>query len=180
MATFVHITREATVPAIRRSGIAMSRMWPEFAPDRGVFCIPVVRDFFTTHQWMRELRREGGQTRVGIYFRIPDDQVVHAARYNGKPKAMTAAKAVALAATAGYGFQVIVPRAIAKREIFRVKHLPQVTGWRVYPAAKGTMPTWFPPGGWGARRRQKAMDDAREREDARYFGRFPQEWYGDE
>ena len=180
MATFVHITRETAVAAIRRGGIAMSRLWPDAGLSKGVFCFPVLPDFFTTHQWMRELRRWGGQTRVGVYFRIPDDQVVQAGHYNRTSVAMTAAEAVAMAGSADQGFQVIVPRAIAKREILKVKHLPQVTGWRVHPDAKGTEPIWFPAGQWGASRRQKVLDDKWEREKARYYGRFPKEWYAEE
>ena len=55
---------------------------------------------------------------------------------------MTAAEAAAeySAAESPEGWEVIIPRRIAAKEIHRVRPLPQVVGWRYYPDAKGKPP----------------------------------------
>ena len=73
MATFVHLAPESAVDRIRRSGIRRSRTR---YGESGVYASPVMQSYFATHQWLRELKRFGGRTIIGIYFRIPDDEVV--------------------------------------------------------------------------------------------------------
>jgi hypothetical protein len=55
---------------------------------------------------------------------------------------MTAAEAAAeySAAESREGWEVIIPRRIAAKEIHRVRSLPQVVGWRYYPDAQGKPP----------------------------------------
>jgi phage-related protein len=44
---------------------------------RGVFAVPVTRNFYVSHQWLRELKRHNaGRTVAAIYFRVPDDEQV--------------------------------------------------------------------------------------------------------
>ena len=52
-----------------------------------------------------------------------------------KPKAFVAA-----APAVREGWEVIIPRRIAAKEIQRVRSLPQVIGWRFFPGAKGKRP----------------------------------------
>jgi hypothetical protein len=114
------------------------------APRRGVFCVPVIADFQVTFQWLRELKRRGHRSACGIQFRIDDAETVFVGHYNQAPQGMTAAQSIAcfLEAKDPRGLQVIVPRAIAAREIMGIRSIPQVTGWRFYPGAKGRRPLW--------------------------------------
>ncbi|WP_422056370.1 hypothetical protein [Sphingomonas sp.] len=165
MATFVHLTSHRNLPGIRRGGIAFVKR-DGWRPDH-IYALPVTREFNIAHQWLRELRRMGGGTIAGVYFRIPDDEMVEVSHYNGTPVTMRAAEAVALMLAAEQrdpaaaraadkaskavqrgralpsspeGFQVTIARPIARSEILRFKMLPQVTGWRYMPGANGTAP----------------------------------------
>lgn len=136
MPIFVHLTPESAAGRIRRSGIAPGRH------SGGVFAMPVTRNFYVSHQWLRELKRRGGRTMVGVYFRVPDDEVVLAGRYHEPHQSMTAAEAAAafMGTENREGWEVIIPRRIAAAEIHRVRILPQVMGWRFFPEAKGKPP----------------------------------------
>lgn len=165
MATFVHLTSHRNLPGIRRGGIGFVKK-DGWRPDR-IYALPVTREFNIAHQWLRELRRMGGGTIAGVYFRIRDDEMVEVSHFNGTPLAMRAAEAVALMLAAEQrdpvaaraadkaskavqrgralpsspeGFQVTIARPIARSEILRFKMLPQVTGWRYMPGANGTPP----------------------------------------
>jgi hypothetical protein len=138
VATFVHLAPESRIAVIRRNGIAATRGRPDV---RGVFAMPVVPEFQVSHQWVRELRRFRTGPLAGVYFRLADDEMVLAGRYNQSKVAMTAAEAIAhLKKHSGDGFEVFIPRRIAAKEIFRVKALPQTVGWRFFPEAKGSKP----------------------------------------
>ena len=164
MPVFVHLTSHRNLASIRRGGIGAIR---KRLRPRGVYALPVTPNFQISHQWLRELRRQGGCTILGIYFRIPDDEPVEIGHFNSIHLPMTAAEAVALMLAAEgqdpaaaraldraskavqrgrklpsspEGFEVIVPRQIAPSEIVRVKALPQVVGWRYRPGANGTKP----------------------------------------
>jgi hypothetical protein len=164
MPVFVHLTSHRNVASIRRGGIALRKR--RLRP-RGVYAMPVTRNFHVSHQWLRELRRAGGGTIVGIYFRVPDDEPVEVGHYNSLYRTMTAAEAGALmrdaeehdpaaarerdrasrAVQRGHrlpsspeGYEVVIPRRIEPGEIIRVKALPQVVGWRYMPGAHGQPP----------------------------------------
>lgn len=104
--------------------------------------MPVVPDFATSLQWVRELRRRGRGPIVGVAFRLPDDEPVWVGRYSQPHRATTAAEALALFAQPGnrLGREVIIPRRVEAREIHRIRRLPQVVGWRYFPEAKGRPP----------------------------------------
>ena len=165
MATFVHLTSHRNLPGIRRGGIGFVKK-DGWRADR-IYALPVTREFNIAHQWLRELRRMGGGTIAGVYFRIPDDEMVEVSHYNGTPVEMRAAEAVALMLAAEQrdpgaarvadkaskavqrgralpsspeGFQVTIARPIVRSEILRFKMLPQVIGWRYMPGANGTPP----------------------------------------
>ncbi len=154
---FVHIAPESALARIRRNGIGRSRR-AVGAYTRGVFAVPVTRNFYLSHQWLRELRRRGGTSFLGIYFRVPDDEIVWVGHYNQARRQMMAAEAVAefMSAENREGWEVIIPRRIEAREIHRTKSLPQVSGWRYSPEAKGKPPfcpcEYCTRGEFGARR----------------------------
>src|SRR5258708_4466769 len=140
MAMFVHLAPESSTKAILRSGIARTK---RAAPSpSGVYALPVTRNFYVSHQWLRELGRTGRGPFVGVYFRIPDDELVSIGHYMREAEQMTAAQAVAvmIACKSREGYQVLIPRRILPGEIHRVRRLPQVIGWRYYPGAHGKRP----------------------------------------
>jgi len=139
MATFIHIADKKDQEAIQRNGI---RSRERRSGVRGVYATPVVPNFTTTHQWVRELKRRGIRTFVCIQFRIPDNEVVLVGRYNGEKLQLTAAEAFSavLHHTDPMGLEVIIPRKIDAAEITRAYLAPRKTGWRYYPTAKGKPP----------------------------------------
>jgi hypothetical protein len=134
---FVHIGDARTSRSFRRAGIRVARRAGEKA--RGVFAMPVMANYFASHQWLREAKRGGVREMVGVYFRIPDHEPVIVGHYNSAHLPMTAARAVRLvmAATDPRGYQVIVPRAILAEEVHAVRAVSRVVGWRYYPDAHG-------------------------------------------
>lgn len=164
MPVFVHLTSHRNLPSIRRGGIGLVK---RRVRPRGVYALPVTRNFYVSHQWLRELKRAGGGTIVGVYFRIPDDEVVEVGHFDSVHVPMTAAEAVALLLAAEErdpvaerardrqskavrqgrrlpaspeGYEVVIPRKIEPSEIIRIKALPQVVGWRYRPRANGEPP----------------------------------------
>jgi hypothetical protein len=165
MATFVHLTSESLAIRIRRSGISRVRKpWGNL--PRGIFAMPVTRNFYLSHQWLRELKRRGGKPIVGVYFRISDEELVWIGRYNQVHRQMTAAEATAefMGSDRHDGWEVVIPRRIAASEIRRVRSLPQVIGWRYFPGAKGQQPFCVCKccmrGEYGAQRLRARMDDS--------------------
>lgn len=182
MPVFVHLTSHRNIPAIRRGGIAKGR-WT------GVYALPVTRNFQISHQWLRELRRQGGGTIIGVYFRLPADEPVRVGHYNSAHLPMTAAEAAALMLAAEQndptaaraadqankavqrgrvppsspeGFEVLIPRGIARSEILRTKALPQVVGWRYRPGANGSPPCLCiccEKGAYGVRKLARRADE---------------------
>lgn len=156
MPMFVHLTPESRIALIRRNGIGRLRR-PIGSRPGGIFAMPVTRNFYVSHQWLRELRRGGKGTIAGVYFRIPDDELVWVGHYNQSHQCMSAAESVAtmIAQSDREGFEVIIPRRIKAAEIQRIRLLPQVVGWRYFPGAHGKRPCGCPfcqRGLYGARR----------------------------
>lgn len=152
MAMLVHLAPEKAIPAIRRGGIKTSKLHPRLGHESGVFAMPVVPNFYVSHQWLRELKRAGQRTLCGVYFRIPDDEEVVIGHYNQAHITTTAAEAVGIVFDSDdtEGYEVLVPRRIERSELHRVRHLPQVVGWRYRPDAHSAWycgcPVCIPPG----------------------------------
>jgi hypothetical protein len=141
MAMFVHLTTESHISRIRRNGIARLRKAAGDAPA-GVYAVPVTRDFYVSHQWLRELKRKNQGPVAGIYFRVPDEHRVWVGHYRQAHRWVSAAEAVALFVNADdlLGWEVVIPRRIEANEIHKTRRLPQVIGWRFFPQAKGKPP----------------------------------------
>jgi hypothetical protein len=141
MPMFVHLAPESRAKLISRNGIGRLRRATAARPA-GIFAVPVTRNFYISHQWLRELKRRGQRNFVGVYFRIGDDEMVTVGHYGGAHSPMTAAQAAAefMRGDSREGWEVIIPRRIDANEIHRVRKLPQVMGWRYYPGAKGKAP----------------------------------------
>lgn len=141
MPLFVHLTAETRTGSIRRNGIRRMRRFTGGRPP-GIFAVPVTRNFYVSHQWLRELRRRGFGRLAGVYFRIHDAETVWVGHYNQPHREVSAAEAAAefMAAESRLGWEVIIPRRVRAKEIHRIRKLPQVLGWRYLPEAKGKPP----------------------------------------
>ena len=139
MVSFVHIADKNDEKSIVKNGIKSAK---REAGPRGVYAVPVVPSYATTHQWARELKRSGARTLICVQFKIPNDESVLVGKYNGEKLEMTASEAAAtfLKHTDPMGLEVIVPRRIAPGEIAGTYAAPRITGWRYYPTAKGKKP----------------------------------------
>ena len=165
MAMFVHLTPESLIKLILRNGIRMARkLWNG---QRGIFAVPVTRNFYISHQWLRELKRGRGPI-AGVYFRVPDDELVWVGHYNRAHRQMSAAKAVAafMNTQNPEGYQVFIPRRISSSEIHRIRHLPQVVGWPYMPGSHN----WTclcvvcnPPGTINSRKKREAWEAKQQR-----------------
>ena len=84
-----------------------------------------------SHQWLRELKRRGGdRTLSAVHFRIPDGETVRMGHYSKQHVALTAAQAAhaIMHAEDPLGMQIIVPRATHPKEIHAIRSVPQVVG----------------------------------------------------
>jgi hypothetical protein len=167
MASFVHVTDERLLRDIRRAGIKPSRRdfgsyAPPGWPRRYVFCAPVLRDAESTFHWMRELAGPGrGRRGTAVQFRLPDSEQVLVGTFHDVHQVMTAAEAVAAfmrAAPGPRGMQVLVPRAIAPREITGVRAVPSFIGWRYTPFSPRAKPPPVERPSPAARKRQARED----------------------
>lgn len=140
MARFVHLTPEKYARSIWRAGIKAQLIHPSIPP--GVFAMPVVPNFYQSHQWLRELKRRGQRTLTAVYFHIPDTTRVLAGRYNQPHQELSAAEALALLLHehVELGYEVVIPRSIDPREIRAIRMVNQGIGWRYYPSAHGDRP----------------------------------------
>lgn len=98
--------------------------------------MPVLADFWTTYQWLRELRSFHDERMVAVYFKLPDDELVHVGRYGQPHETITATAASAWVTQNPAGAQIVVPHGIAAKQIVRVVEPPQLVGWTEVPDAK--------------------------------------------
>jgi hypothetical protein len=162
MAMFVHLALESQVAKIRRNGIRRLRKATGALPG-GVFAVPMTRNFYVSHQWLRELKRRNRGPIAAVYFRVPDDQQVLVGHYNQAHRWMSASQAVGefTSAEDANGWEVVIPRRVDASEIHRVRRVPQIVGWRFHPFAKGKPPfctcKFCTRGDFGARRLRERL-----------------------
>jgi hypothetical protein len=140
MAMFVQLASEEVAGRIARNGMRVRRS--SATEGHVVFAMPVTRNFFISHQWLRELKRAGQRTIVAVHVRIPDDELVRVGHCGSEHVPCTAAKAVAAIsrATSPEGYLVLMRRRIEAREIHAIRRVRQVIGWRYFPGAHGRAP----------------------------------------
>lgn len=136
MPTLVHLTDEKNSRKIRSSGLSMDKY------GFGIYAMPVLPNFYVTHQWLRELKRSGAKTFVGVYFKVPSSEMVYAGRYNKKHRHISLGDAIKeiMELEDPLGYELILTRKITSKEIFRIKHLPQTLGWRFFPDSHNKKP----------------------------------------
>ena len=148
-----HLTRADRRSGILKSGIRPSRINETLA---GVYAMPLLPNFYVSHQWLRELRRFHEGPLIAVDFVISDDEEVIVGHYDRERKTLTAAAAAAVIMRAEdpRGYEIVVPRAIERKEIKRTRGVTQVVGWRYWPDAHGHAPCGCPlclqPGTYGA------------------------------
>ncbi len=140
MTMLVHLIDDRQRASIKRSGIR-----GEFATlrsgggnveiSRAVYAMPVMPNYFATHQWLRELKRRGMRTISGVHFRHRSDAMVWVGRYDGDHRNVPLGHAVSLimAEPDPRGWQVVIPKSIPANAIHAVRAVPQVVGWRYSP-----------------------------------------------
>jgi hypothetical protein len=135
----VHLARASAERAVRKGGLKGAKASVATSPTtsvelaHAVYAMPVVADFWTTFQWLRELRRGHDERLVAVYFRVPDGELVHCGRYNEAHVVRTATAAAAWVLKNPSGAQVVVPRSIAVKDIVGIKRVKQLVGWTEVP-----------------------------------------------
>lgn len=131
------------VSRIRKDGIRARRL---AAGGKGLYATPVLRDYYRSHQWLRELRRRGTRVISAVQFRVPDEAEVLVGRYDEDPVLMTATEAVQVFRDhdSGLGLEVILTESIPASWITRIYTPDQVVGWRYYPESHGRKPCGCP------------------------------------
>jgi hypothetical protein len=121
MPIFVHLTSDRAGRRIRRAGIK---------DIRGVYCLPVLPNYYVSHQWLRELKRRGHRVIVGVYFFLPDEEAVWLGHCGGPRQHMTAGQAAGpiLHTPDGLGREVIVAGTIQPTDIRSIRVLRHVIG----------------------------------------------------
>ncbi len=145
MATFIHLTSAKLTGRIRRGGIKPDARYGKRSP--GVYAMPVVPNYFTLHQWVRELRKWGRGPIADVYFRIADEELVRIGPYNREHKLMTAVQAAAAVMELRQntlGYEVIIPHLIPLAAIVRMRLISSRVGWRHFPGSHDRQPCGCP------------------------------------
>ena len=154
---FVHLAPESSRRSIERSGLRGEKVslpvgpaGERFALRQAVFCTPILADFWTTYQWLRELRRGPGQRLLAVHFRVPDDESMFVGRYGEPHLAVKASETAAWVQANPNGAQAILPRKVRQDEVHRLLEMNQLVGWTGCPESDKLFdcvcPACLPPG----------------------------------
>ncbi|RYE56454.1 MAG: hypothetical protein EOP48_07995, partial [Sphingobacteriales bacterium] len=136
MPTLVHLADEKNSSKILRNGLKTGKF------GTGVYCMPVLPDFYISHQWLRELKRNGAKSYIGVYFKIPTSEMVYAGKYGKHHKHITLGEAIReiMDLEDPLGYELIIDRKISAEEISKIRNLPQTLGWRYFPGSHDKKP----------------------------------------
>lgn len=136
MPILVHLTDEKQSKKILNGGIKFGKIL------KGIYCMPVMPNFYVTHQWLRELKSSGAKTFVGVYFRLKASELVYAGKYGERHRHIPLGEAIKeiMALEDPLGYELIIDRKIEAGEIKNIKHLPQTVGWRYMPGSHNRKP----------------------------------------
>jgi hypothetical protein len=131
MPVLVHLADEREAAKIRKNGIKIGKL------RKGIFCMPVLQNFYVSHQWLRELKRRGAKTFVGVYFKMESKSMVYAGKYNSVHKHVSLGEAIKeiMSLADPLGYELVIDRKIEAKEIQKIKNLPQKLGWRYFPTS---------------------------------------------
>lgn len=143
---FVHIAPAKLEAKIRRSGIKPGAgLFGGYQSDL-IYAFPVLASHTLTHQWTREILKWRRQPLVGVYFRVPDDEIIEFAHYQSALVQLPAAAAVGEVRILRdpRGFEFVLRRPVARKDITRIAPLRGVIGWRHMPDAHLRRPCGCP------------------------------------
>jgi hypothetical protein len=146
MPLFVHIARLSLAERLVRNGVRGSRYLVLAQEEhklipRAVFCMPIVSNYFTTYQWVREIRRNNHGPLAAVVFRLDDAEELYWGHYNKDHQLLPAASVAAAGRIDDVlGYEAILPRSITGAEITGLRHIPQGVGWRYFPGSHGHKP----------------------------------------
>ncbi len=171
MPTFVHLAPEKDIRRITGHAIKGARRLVPVQKGyeeivHAVYCMPILpSNFHLTHQWLRELKRNGQKTIVGVYFTLSSEEPVWVGRYNQPHRKTQAGDAIKtlMGLVDAEGWEVIVPRHILAKEIRKIRSLPQSVGWRYMPKSHTTKPCCpcpycIPPGSIKSRKLRQRLE----------------------
>lgn len=143
MPILVHLTSEKNRRSILNAGIRGHACQISSANGKkvrdlpkAVFCMPVMPNYVITHQWLRELHRHRASPKmIGVYFRLPKDELVWFGQFGKPHKLLPLGKAIRLLMDEAQplGCELILARSITPKEIQKIRQLPRITGWRFTP-----------------------------------------------
>lgn len=140
MTMLVHLIDERDSRSVARVGLrgALSSVRGVDAHhelDRAVYAMPVLPNYFVSHQWLRELKRRGMRTLAAVHFRMRADALVWVGRYNGEHRQVPLGHAAGLIMHEPdqRGWEIIIPHDIPSKSIHAIREVPQVVGWRYFP-----------------------------------------------
>ncbi len=157
----VHLTPEKAARDIKRSGIKAVQGLDGL---KGIYCMPVMPNYYASHQWLRELKRGHGQSPlVAVDFRLPRDEIVFVGHYSHPHARLTVSEAasVIMSADDPRGYEIFLPRSVLETEIHKIRSVSQVIGWRFYPDSNGRKPCvcCICRGEYGARKLRDRLND---------------------
>lgn len=137
MATLIHLADANNAERIKQGGIKTGKLL------RSVYCMPVLPDFYASHQWLRELKASGVKTLVAVYFKVEDEsEMVYIRKLGGSHRRMPLSDAIKeiWESEIKEGYELLLERKVEAKDIIRIKALPQNIGWRYAPDSHGTTP----------------------------------------
>jgi hypothetical protein len=159
MPVLVHLADERESASIEKNGIKPGK-W-----RRGIYCMPVTPSFYISHQWLRELKRSGARSYMGVYFKLDSKTMVYAGKYHEEHRHIPLGEAIKeiMSMDDPLGYELLIDRKIEAKEIESIRMLPQNMGWRYFPASheKGvscTCPMCLPRGSIKAKRLRDKFD----------------------
>lgn len=165
MARLVHLAPASACRFVEKTGVR-GRAWSLLGRDgtvglrRAIFAMPVLEDFATTHQWLREIRRGVGERLVAVHLALPREEPVYVGRFNKPHELRPLGEAIGWVRDNPAGAEIVVPRSIGRREVTAVRELTQLVGWTETPEARSHFDcvcvACLPPGSRDIRRRVRA------------------------
>ena len=136
MAVLVHITKAENKNNILRSGIKTGKY------SKSLYFMPLIQDFLISHQWARELKRNGIKNFMAIDFKLPKDEPIWFGKYfeGHKKLPLNIAIGMFLDQEEKYGYEFILERKVEPKEIIKTRTIQKPMGWRYEPNAHGKEP----------------------------------------
>lgn len=147
MTMLIHLIDERNSASVKRSGIrggpyTLRSGESTVSLSDAVFAMPVLPNFYASHQWLRELKLRGMRTIAGAYFRERADALVWVGTYNGEHRLLPLGHACGLIMREAdpRGWQLVLPSSVPPKAIHAIREVPQVVGWRFFPKSHESAP----------------------------------------